>query len=193
MRPQGRTCRRNAKKAIKRTILFEGNPPPPIPIFPHSTPVCLKPGRPSISWTRVSTTSHLTHYSGAAITIWISLNFPPRRVKSSFTTQTMPENRGYRWPECKPPVIRMSLPVVNAAASLSKYPTIAFRSSLVPIRCKGVAEVKAEIISGLVTARPLVISVSINPGDTEFTRIPRGPSSTASCWQRDLMAPLEAP
>ncbi len=41
-------------------------------------------------------------------------------------------------------------------------------------------------------AKALVIGVSMPPGDTEFTRIPRRPYSTARARVRDSTAPLDA-
>src|SRR6266478_2271829 len=87
-----------------------------------------------------------------------------------------------------PPSTGILAPVIQRAASDARNATTSATSSGLPIRFN------ACIPS--VTSRPASvfakfdISVSITPGATAFTRIPRGPRMAAQCLTRVSIAPL---
>jgi hypothetical protein len=87
-----------------------------------------------------------------------------------------------------PPSTGMLAPVIQRAASEAKNATTSATSSGLPIRFNACIP--------NVTSRPASvfakfdISVSITPGATAFTRMPRGPRIAAQCLTRVSIAPL---
>lgn len=75
--------------------------------------------------------------------------------------------------------------MVKGASSETRNTTSGVISSTVPVRASGVSRMFASRKAGAAEA---VISVSMKPGWTVFTRMPRGPSSTQAAFDRPRSA-----
>jgi hypothetical protein len=87
-----------------------------------------------------------------------------------------------------PPVTSRSSPVIQRASSEARKATASAMSAGWPIRPSAVAPAVAAWTSG--SRRKGVMSVSVGPGATAFTVIPRAPRALASAWLITLMAPF---
>ena len=81
-----------------------------------------------------------------------------------------------------PPSTGRSTPVTNALASEVSHTTASPMSRGRPIRPRGSFAAYACQSRPAKSALPTLMSVSIGPGHTEFTRMPSGPSSTAAAF-----------
>ena len=77
----------------------------------------------------------------------------------------------------------------NVISSLARKSIVSATSSALPILPRGVPSQKI-FLSFSETV--LFISVSINPGETQFTFIPDGPSSLATDFVNAIIAPFDA-
>jgi NAD(P)-dependent dehydrogenase (short-subunit alcohol dehydrogenase family) len=92
------------------------------------------------------------------------------------------------WDDC-PPSTGISAPVTKDESGLSRKSTTAATSSTLPVRPSGVSLRVACRNSGFA---PAVMGVSMKPGWTVLTRMPRGPSSSAATWESPRSAHLLA-
>ena len=88
-----------------------------------------------------------------------------------------------------PPSTQSTCPVINEASSDERNCTAAATSSGVPARNNGVSSQMPDMTSA---SKQRVMSVSTNPGATQFTRMPLGATSLASAFVYPITAALEA-
>lgn len=90
--------------------------------------------------------------------------------------------------QARPPPARMFWPVIHRPSGPARKPTTSAMSAGSPSRPSGVvAEMRASASGGLVERSR---SVSVAPGDTVLTVMPRGPSSLAATAANCSVAPL---
>src|SRR5437588_1960709 len=90
-----------------------------------------------------------------------------------------------------PPDTLSVSPVTHAAASEARYSTAGAMSSGLPERPSGVSATSCRSKSvPMTTPMSITPSVSVKPGFTALTRMPRGPSSRASACVSVSTAPL---
>ena len=88
-----------------------------------------------------------------------------------------------------PPSTPNTCPVTKRARSLASSAIASPTSSAVPMRHRAVLSASSALSSGL---RLAIMSVSMQPGATQLTRMPDGPSSFASAFVNATTAPFVA-
>ena len=90
----------------------------------------------------------------------------------------------------EPPFTFNDIPVIYEASSEARKRTAAAQSSGFHILLSGIVSAITESLPPRKTSA--VISVYVQPGQTEFTLIPLGPNSEASDLVKEFIAPLLA-
>ena len=89
----------------------------------------------------------------------------------------------------EPPSTPNTCPVTKRARSLASSAIASPTSSAVPMRPRDVLSASSALSSGL---RFAIMSVSMQPGATQLTRMPDGPSSFAIAFVNATIAPFVA-
>src|SRR5580658_6910721 len=99
---------------------------------------------------------------------------------------------GHQPQSTEPPLTLITSPVIKVARSEAANRIGPAISSAVPTRFNGIGT-RADFNPFLVRRTDADISVSTQPGATQFTKILCGPSSVARPFTKLMMAPLVAP